>query len=303
MQTAVRLIGIATETPSVAPENNAPQIPLICDLTGMLYTKLTIADNIVIQGQGNDSNKSPSSSPINIPTISYTYVLDDVSGDFLRLKLYSNVDNIDADTTFGSALPVASFPYVYSGQLDQLAVVIGRGAASSMFIDDQDINPPTVSFAFMRGEHSNGSNLQTPLRAMGADRVGELGVALTVVEQLDSPVHDAPVAATQAQVAIAGSNGAPVKISAIGFSLTAIAAQATPVLVELVEDTGGTPVVIWSTQVVAPAGGYVNVMMPVNMLANVDATLTVAAPAATNFVTATLVGNGTIGNGSPEPPP
>lgn len=303
MQTSVRIIATGTADPSGLPGPTAPQLAVLCDQAGILYTKLTIADEIVIQGVGNEDAIAPSSSPTNIPVVSFDYARDRTFGLWQQLSLRSNVENIPADTTTSSALVTASLPYIYSGLLDALAVVTGRAANGSIFIDEQDTNPPVVSFSYMKGVLANEALVQTPLKAMNADRAGEMGVALTVCEQIDSPIHDAPAAATAASAAIAGS-GSPlalVRVSGIGFSLTAIAAQAAPVLVQLIEDIGGTPVVRWSTQVVAAAGGFVNVWMPVNMLLNVDATLQVGIPAATNFVTATLQGNGSIGNGSPEP--
>lgn len=254
-----------------------------------------------------ESNREPSinldaaNTAPNMRAVTFGYAFDEIlTGDWARIQLRSNnANNYANDTTVSSSIPVIAQDYAHLTLLGQYVRVNGRLAEPVSLSVVDETAKQVVSFPKMRSEDSTATAVNTSLTALNASSYGETGRALLVAQVLSTPTHDAPAADTAAVCGAAGSNGAPVMITGIGFSLTAVAAVVAPVLVELREDIGGLNQVIWSTQLLAPAGTSKEVMLNVNMTAQVDCQLTVAAPGATNFVTATLVTNPGIGNGSP----
>lgn len=139
---------------------------------------------------------------------------------------------------------------------------------------------PGATTIFGRAKYAHTDSVQDPTAAqMVCDLAGELE-------------HDAPAVNTAAVATVTATDPAStIRVTGFGFTVTAVAAIAAPLLVELRSDTGGSNVLLWSARVLAPAGTSKEVWIKANFTAAVDAVLTVAIPGATNFVTATIEAN------------
>ena len=297
-----QISAVGTATPATPPGSaNVPVVALRCDMNGCLYTNIVIGPSgVPIDGVGNLGPKAASGAQVNLPAVTFGYTFDPTSGDWLPTSYRStDAPSIVVDTFTNSAFRVQSLPYVYSTTDGEYIREVSAQNRPSFTPNINQQVKQVVCFPYMFGVTSSNDPINVALKPFTFDSMNELGNALVVREQNDVTVHDAPAAATQAQTPAAqGSNGQPVIVTGIGVTLTAVAAQAAPVLVQLIEDTAGAANVLWSTQLLCPAGQSKELWIECNFAAQVDVQLTVAAPAATNFVTATLQFNASAGNGS-----
>jgi len=149
---------------------------------------------------------------------------------------------------------------------------------------------PVVNFSYLCGPATGtgATSIFGRAKYCSVESIVDPTSAQMVAELTSELLHNEPAENTAATVNASADVGQVVRIGGFGFTVTAVAAIAAPLLVTLVQDAGGAPVTLWSGRVLVPAGTSKEVWIDGPFFADVDATLTVPAPGATNFVTATI---------------
>lgn len=149
---------------------------------------------------------------------------------------------------------------------------------------------PVVNFQYLCGpiRASDGTNIFGRAKYASNESVFDPTASMMVAGVAGNlGVTDAPAANTQAQVQI-GAVNQYVRVEGFGFTINAVAAITVPVLVTLVEDIGGLNITRWSGRYTCPAGQTIKEWISTPYALSNDATLTVAAPGATNFATCSM---------------
>jgi len=105
---------------------------------------------------------------------------------------------------------------------------------------------------------------------------------------------DAPAADTAAVLNVAADND-NVLVKGFGYTVSAVAAIAAPIVIEVRSDTGGANTLHYSARVLLPVGTSREIWIPCNFLAPVDVEITASDPGATNFVSVSLETNSALG--------
>ncbi len=149
---------------------------------------------------------------------------------------------------------------------------------------------PVVNFGYLCGPLDPISEINIFGRAKycSAESMLDPTASQMVAELAGDFAHDTPAVNTAAQCNVAASADQLVRITGFGFSITAVAAIVAPVLVTLTADVGGTPTILFQRRYNVPAGTTVDRWIEGPFSAFQDARLDVAAPGATNFVTAEI---------------
>lgn len=157
---------------------------------------------------------------------------------------------------------------------------------------------PVVSFSYLAGPPT-GTDDTTIFGRMSYCWAGALEnpSSCAMVKELSGEMGtNAPAADTAASKRLTSNDvDSPVIVTGFGFSLTAVAAIATPVLIEVRGDPDGDNVLLWSGRVLCPAGESKEVFHKCNFHQYIAVEITAAAPGATNFVSVTLEGNVSVG--------
>lgn len=285
-------VGAITPVPTAASEPK----PFVCTLNGIQYV-------LPVDGSATILNFVPDNTTFNdsgvaswMPCVSLGFLHDAENSQWIQTPATRNSgDTIAADTFRPTNFRTVNFPYLW----DPVNVTWRRWAGrttdqESVGTDTDAVNIGAAAFNYMIARNFLGTGVFTRMASQGLTMAREVTQSLQTVAAVDKSAHDAPAVDTAASVVVTEPNGFSLKVTGIGYSITAVAAIAAPVLIELREDAGGANNLLWSTQELLPVGTSKTIMIPVNFLANVDATLTVAAPGATNFVTATLLYNDTL---------
>jgi hypothetical protein len=158
---------------------------------------------------------------------------------------------------------------------------------------------PVVNFGYIAGPATGtgDSTIFGRMKYCYGDSIEDPSSCLMVAELCGELVSNVPAVDTAASLTVAaGVPDNPVRVTGFGFTVTAVAAIVAPILVEVRSDTAGDNSLLWSGRVVVPAGESKEVWMPCNFRCPVDVQITVGAPGATNFVTASLEVNLSVGS-------
>lgn len=208
---------------------------------------------------------------------------------------------------FGSLTPTA-FTFDLFGFLGTNLYLQGVSIASANMFDavfdadsldtDTPAGVPAISFGQLAGAATGpgSTTIFGRQKLIFADSVDDPNAAQVVGEVAGRLTTDTPAVATQAQVTVTAGANEVVRVTGFGFTVTAVAAIAAALQVTLVEDHAGTPVTRWSGRYLAPAGTSKEVWIPGPFAMNISARLTVTAPGATNFVTASIAAISTGGD-------
>lgn len=280
--------GVGAITP--VPSANSEPKPFVCTLNGIQYVLPVDGSATILNFVPNNTTFNDSGVASWMPCVSLGFLHDAENGQWIQTPATRNSDDLIAPDTFRPTnFRTVNFPYLYDPTNAQWRRWAGRTTNSDSVGEDTDsINVGVVSFGYMVARNFQGTAVWERLNAQNLTVRNSLNQSLQVAEVMNSTVHDAPAADTAAVAFATDPNGFAVKVTGIGYSIAAVAAIATPVLIELREDASGANNLLWSTNELLPVGTSKTVFIPVNFAALVDATLTVAAPGATNLVTATL---------------
>jgi hypothetical protein len=164
----------------------------------------------------------------------------------------------------------------------------------SATIEDIAINAensaPVLAFNFMYAGLDSGTGQErfSRMKACFSDSMSNPIDALMVAETSGELLIDAPAADTQAQVGTSFGVGVAARVTGFGFTITAVNAIVAPILVELRGDISGGNTLLWAGRYVVPAGQTVTVWIPGPFYAVDSAQVTVEAPGAGNFATASI---------------
>lgn len=149
---------------------------------------------------------------------------------------------------------------------------------------------PAVTFGYMCGPFDvpTDANIFGRVKYCSVESAIDPTASMMVAELASELLHNQPAVNTAATVNASADPDQFVRITGFGFTVTAVAAIAAPLLVTLIQDPSGSPVTIWSGRVLVPAGQSKEVWIEGPFAAVGEVELTVPAPGATNFVTATL---------------
>lgn len=158
-----------------------------------------------------------------------------------------------------------------------------------------------VSFGVLCGPPTGqgGTNIWGRSKFVMTDSVQDPTAAQMTCDLAGELFHHAPAVNTAAVASATATAGSSLRVTGFGFTITAVAAIAAPLTIVLEQDFAGTPVTIWSGRYLLPAGQSKEVFFKTNFTAAESVRLTVQAPGATNFVTATIEANNLL-DGSPS---
>lgn len=160
---------------------------------------------------------------------------------------------------------------------------------------------PTVNFTYLAGPNTGSDNSTVFYRPKIAfsGSVVDPAAAQVTAELSGAMQTDAPAAHTAASLNVASDNATNVLVKGFGYTVSAVAAIAAPVTIEVRTDTGGANTLVYSAKVLLPVGTSREVWIPCNFLAPVDVEITATDPGATNFVSVMLETNTAL-DGAPS---
>jgi hypothetical protein len=175
-----------------------------------------------------------------------------------------------------------------AAQTAQVTSSGGGGIATLMFVDFPVLpfqTSPTISGTGVTILGQPISTLPSNVASAAAQTGGPVSNVQLVADPGEWSLTNAPAAATVATAVRGAVAGVKHILRSIQGSIQAVVAQATPVIVEVLD--GGT--IIWQDRLIAPAGfnGCVSVT-GLNLVGTTGNSMTIQvtpAPAATNFVT------------------
>lgn len=203
------------------------------------------------------------------------------SGLIRKAVTVDNDGNLNSNLYLGSSLIFSLNPF--SAQFD-----VDVGVLDML---------PTVNFPYMAGpDTGTGATTIFGRQKYAADAsVVDPTAALMVKELAGQMSADAPAANTAASLTVAADTN-NVLVKGFGYTVTAVAAIAAPVTIELREDSGGANTLRYQAKVLVPAGQSKEVWIDCDLEFASDVKITATNPGATNFVSVMLETNTALGN-------
>lgn len=218
-----------------------------------------------------------------------------------KMVVYGLTSNEGDPPTFTmTALSVSSAGLIGSNLYLQGSPIFSLNPFDAQFdVEDGILDMvPVVNFAYLKGPFDGAldSDIFARSQYCYSGSIDNPTASQMVAELSSWMFVDTPAANTAASIRVDPDTAQDfVRIKGFGFTVTAVAAIAAPILVELREDPDGANALLWSGQVLVPAGTSKEVWIPANIAADLGAVLTVGDPGATNFVTAIIEANNRVG--------